>query len=132
MKGFHGNIEDLTKDNDNYRKVLYTGKHLQLVVMSIPVGGDVGAEVHPDNDQFFRVEAGKAKAIIDDNEYEFKEDEVIIIPAGARHNVINASETEDLKLYTLYGPSHHRLDVVQATKEEAEASDEEFDGVTSE
>ncbi len=132
MKGFHGNIEQLSLDNDTFRTVLYTGKHLQLVVMSIPVGGEIGQEVHDENDQFIRIEQGTGKAIIDGNEYELADGDVVLIPQGAEHNVLNTSRDTVLKLYTLYGPSHHEDGTVQATKEEADADDEHFDGKTTE
>ncbi|MDO8336111.1 MAG: cupin domain-containing protein [Candidatus Saccharibacteria bacterium] len=132
MKGFHANIEQQTLDNTNFRKVLYTGKHTQLVLMSLPVGGEIGSEVHTENDQFFRFDGGVGKVIIDDNEYEVSDGSAVIVPAGAEHNVINTSDSEPLQLYTLYSPSHHKDQIVRATREEAEANDEEFDGVTTE
>ena len=89
MKGFNANIEELTVNNNNFRQVLYTAKHCQLVLMSLPVGGEIGAEVHEENDQFFRFEAGQGKALIDDNEYAVSDGSAIIVPAGAEHNVIN-------------------------------------------
>jgi mannose-6-phosphate isomerase-like protein (cupin superfamily) len=133
-KGFVVNIEDLTETNKNFRKVLYTAKHSQLVVMSIPPLGEIGMEVHPDNDQFLRIESGKGKAIIDGNEQEFSDGWCVIVPAGSQHNIVNTSDSEDLKIYTLYSPAHHRLDVVHPTKADAEADEghEEFDGRTSE
>lgn len=132
MKGFLTNIEQKTLDNDNFRHVIYTGKNSQLVLMSIPAGGEIGMETHPDNDQFFRFEAGRGKVIIDGNEYEVSDGHVAIVPAGAEHNVINASDSEPLKLYTLYSPPHHKDGIVRATREEAEADGPEFDGVTTE
>ena len=132
MKGFTTNIEQATLENSNFRKVLYTGKHSQLVLMSLKPGEEIGMEVHPDNDQFFRVETGRAKAVVDGNEYPLTDGSVLVIPAGAQHNIINTSETEDLKLYTIYSPAHHQDGVVRSTKEEAEADSPEFDGVTSE
>lgn len=132
MKGFVANIEEKTLANDNFRQVLYTGKHTQLVLMSLPVGGEIGAEVHNENDQFFRIDGGTGKVIIDDNEYEVSDGSAVIVPAGAQHNVINTSDSEALKLYTLYSPSHHKDQIVRATREEAEANDQEFDGVTTE
>lgn len=132
MKGYHSNIEELTISNTYYRKVLYTGCHLQLVLMSLRPNEEIGMETHPDNDQFFRFEKGEGKVIIDENEYEVKDGDVIIVPAGAKHNVINTSSTQELKLYTIYAPSHHRFDVVRQTKEEAEKDAPEFDGVTNE
>ncbi len=131
MKGFAGNIEDLTKENENFRKVIYTGKFSQLVVMSLKPGEEIGAEVHETHDQFFRFEKGKAKVVIDDNEYQVEDDFAVIVPAGANHNVINVGDDE-VKLYTIYSPAEHREGVVHATKEEAMADDEHFDGVTTE
>jgi len=132
MKGFVENIENLTKENSNFRKVLYTSKYSQLVLMSLKPMEEIGMEVHEDNDQFFRVDAGKGKVVLDGVETEIGDGFAIVIPAGARHNVINTSETEDMKLYTIYSPAHHRDGVVHATKEQAEADDEHFEGVTTE
>jgi len=132
MKGFNTNIEKETLENKNFRKVLYTGKHCQLVLMSLLPNQEIGMEVHPDNDQFFRFEKGEGKCIIDGNEYELKDGSVIIVPSGAEHNIINTSVTDDLKLYTIYSPAHHKDGVVRLTKEEAEADGPEFDGVTTE
>lgn len=132
MKGFKINIEKATAANDNFRKVLYTAGHSQLVLMSLNPKEEIGKEVHHDNDQFFRVETGQAKCIIDDNEYELKGGDAIVIPAGAKHNIINASKTAALKMYTIYSPAHHKDGIVRATKQEAEAHTEEFDGVTTE
>ena len=131
MKGFNGNIEELTVQNSNFRRVLYTAKHCQLVLMSLPVGGEIGAEVHEENDQFFRFEAGQGRVLIDDNEYAVSDGSAIIVPAGAEHNVINTGE-EPLKLYTIYSPAHHKDGIVRATREEAEVNEEDFDGVTTE
>ena len=132
MKGFNTNIEKETLENNNFRKVLYTSKHSQLVLMSLLPKQDIGMEVHPDNDQFFRFEKGEGKCIIDGNEYPLTDGSVIVVPAGAEHNIINTSETEDLKLYTIYSPAHHKDGIVRATKEEAEANEAEFDGTTTE
>ena len=132
MKGFVENIENLTKENSNFRKVLYTSKYSQLVLMSLKPMEEIGMEVHEDNDQFFRVDAGEGKVIIDGNETEIKDGFAIVIPAGTQHNVVNTSETEDMKLYTIYSPAHHRDGVIHATKEQAEADDEHFEGVTTE
>jgi mannose-6-phosphate isomerase-like protein (cupin superfamily) len=132
MKGFNANIEQETLENSNFRKVLYTGKHSQLVLMSLKPMEEIGMEVHQDNDQFFRFEKGQGKCIIDGNEYDLKDGSAIVVPAGAQHNIINVSETEDLKLYTIYSPAHHKDGVVRATKAEAEADGPEFDGVTTE
>jgi len=132
MKGFNANIEKETLENGNFRKVLYTGKNSQLVLMSLKPKEEIGMEVHDENDQFFRFEQGEGKCIIDGNEYDLKDGTAIVVPAGAEHNIINVSETEDLKLYTIYSPAHHKDGIVRATKEEAEANDEEFDGQTTE
>jgi len=132
MKGFNANIEKETLENANFRKVLYTGKHSQLVLMSLRPNEEIGMEVHTDNDQFFRFEKGQGKCVIDGNEYELKDGSAIIVPAGAQHNIINVSSAEDLKLYTIYSPAHHKDGVGRATKEEAEADSPEFDGITTE
>ena len=132
MKGYNANIEKDTIANTNFRKVLYTGKHCQLVLMSLKPNEEIGMEVHTDNDQFFRFEKGEGKCIIDGNEYILGDGSVIIVPSGAQHNVINTSATEDLKLYTIYSPAHHKDGIVRATKAEAEADGPEFDGVTTE
>jgi len=132
VKGYVVHIEEGTLENESFRRVLYTAKHSQLVLMSLKPKEEIGMEVHPDNDQFFRFEKGVGKVIIDGNEYEVQNGHAVIVPAGAQHNVINTSETEALKLYTLYSPPHHKNDVLRMTKEEAEANPAEFDGVTSE
>ncbi len=131
-KGFNTNIEKETLENTNFRKVLYTGKHSQLVLMSLKPNEEIGMEVHTDNDQFFRFEKGEGKCVIDGNEYILSDGSVIIVPAGAQHNIINTSSTEDLKLYTIYSPAHHKDGIVRATKAEAEADGPEFDGLTTE
>ncbi|MGZ4946113.1 MAG: cupin domain-containing protein [Halobacteriota archaeon] len=125
-------IEKTTLGNGNFRKVLYTSKHSQLVLMSLKPEEDIGMEVHKDNDQFFRFERGQGKCVIDGNEYELSDGVAVVVPAGAQHNIINTSKTEDLKLYTIYSPAHHKDGIVRATKEEAEANEAEFDGVTTE
>jgi mannose-6-phosphate isomerase-like protein (cupin superfamily) len=132
MKGFNVNIEKETLDNENFRHVLYTAKHSQLVLMSLRPKEEIGMEAHPDNDQFFRFEKGIGKVIIDGNEYEVKDGSAIVVPAGTNHNVINVSESDALKLYTIYSPAHHKDGVIRATKAEAEADSPEFDGVTTE
>jgi len=129
LKGFVQNIETLTVENDNFRKVLYTGKHMQLVLMTLQAGEEIGAEVHETHDQFFRIEAGKGRVVIDDNTYDIEDDDAIIVPAGARHNVINTG-AEPLRLYTLYGPPEHREGVLHPTK--ADDKEEHFDGTTTE
>lgn len=132
MHGFHADIEQATLANTDFRRVLYTGKHSQLVLMSLKPGEEIGMETHPDNDQFFRFEKGEGKCVIDGNEYELKDGMAIIIPAGAEHNVINTSATEELKMYTIYSPAYHKDGIVRATKAEAEADAPEFDGATTE
>jgi len=131
MKGYVGNIEEATMENENFRKVLYTAKHSQLVVMSIAPGEDIGEEVHH-LDQFIRIEQGKGKAILDGAEHELEDDWAIVIPAGIKHNVLNTGE-EPLKLYSIYSPPEHLDGVVHATKADALADKEdEFDGKTTE
>lgn len=132
MLGFNQNIEELTKENKDFRRVLYTGKNTQLVLMSIAPGSEIGLEVHEENDQFFRFEAGQGIVTIDGNEYSVADGSAVIVPAGAQHNVVNVSDTESLQLYTLYSPPHHKDGIVRATKEEAEANEADFDGVTTE
>jgi mannose-6-phosphate isomerase-like protein (cupin superfamily) len=132
MKGFNSNIEKDTLGNKNFRKVLYTGKHLQLVLMTLKAGEDIGAEIHPDNDQFFRFESGTGKGVIDGNEYKVNEGDVILVPAGAKHNVINVDLKTELKMYTIYGPPNHQDGTIRTTKEDAERKSEKFDGKTSE
>jgi len=132
MKGFTINIETATRANRNFRRVLYTGKHSQLVLMSLKVGEEIGMETHPDNDQFFRFEMGQGKCIIDGTEYTVGNGDVVIVPAGAKHNVINTSKTEELKLYTIYSPAHHKDGIIRATKAEAMENEAQFDGVTTE
>lgn len=132
MKGFVSNIEKDTLENENFRKVLYTSKHSQLVLMSLAPNEEIGMEVHPDNDQFFRCEKGQGKCIIDGNEYEIKDGTAVVVPAGAQHNVINTSSSDRLSLYTIYSPAHHKDGVARATKAEAEADGPEFDGKTTE
>jgi mannose-6-phosphate isomerase-like protein (cupin superfamily) len=130
-KGYIINIESETIANDNFRKVLYTAPHSQLVLMSLKAGEDIGMEIHSDNDQFFRVEKGQGKIIIDGNEYDVSDGFAVVIPAGSEHNVINTG-SDSLKLYTIYSPAHHRDQVLHATKEEAMENEESFDGKTTE
>lgn len=131
MKGYLADIEQLTEENTDFRKVLYTGQHLQLVLMSLSAGQDIGTETHATHDQFFRIEEGKGAIVIDGVRRECKPGDGIIVPAGAVHNLKNTGD-EPLRLYTIYGPPNHRDALVQATKAEAEASDEVFDGGTTE
>ena len=132
MKGFSGNIEKSTTENSHFRKVLYTGKHCQLVLMSLRPKEEIGLETHPDNDQFFRFEQGEGKCIIDGHEYAVGDGVAIIVPAGAKHNVINTSASQELKMYTLYSPPHHKDGILRKTKKEAEANEADFDGRTTE
>ena len=131
MKGFVKDIKKLTKANEDFRHVLYTGKHLQLVLMALNPREEIGAEVHLDRDQFFRVEKGRGEAVIDGHRTRIKSDDAILVPAGARHNLINTGDTP-LMLYTLYGPPEHKDGIVRATKADAELSKEHFDGMTTE
>jgi len=132
MKGYIGNIEEITKGNNNFRQVLYTGKHSQLVAMSLKPGEEIGIEVHPDIDQFFRIDSGEGKIVIDGVENIVRDGFAAIVPAGANHNVINTSIDKDLKLYTIYSPAEHRDGVAHITKADAVADNEHFDGKTSE
>lgn len=132
MKGYITNIEKATEENDNFRQVLYTAKHSQLVLMSLKPGEEIGEEVHEELDQFFRFEEGKGKVAIDGVEHEVEDGFAAIVPAGAMHNVVNTSTDEVLRLYTIYSPPEHQDGVVRASKEEAEASEEHFDGKTTE
>lgn len=131
-KGYKADIEKLTLENENFRTVLYTGEHSQLVVMTLKPGEEIGVEVHGSSDQFFRFEAGTGTVIVNETEHTVGDGDVVIVPAGAQHNVINTSATESLKLYTLYAPAHHKDGVIHKTKAEALADKEEFDSVTTE
>jgi len=132
MKGYKSNIVKSTLENNNFRKVLYTAKHMQLVLMSLKPGEEIGAEIHKNSDQFFRFEGGSGKCIIDGNEYQVKDGDVIIVPAGAKHNVINTGSSKELKMYTIYAQPNHKDGVVRVTKQDAENNEEEFDGKTTE
>ena len=132
MNGLKINIEEETLNNTNFRKVLYTSKHSQLVLMSLRPREDIGYEIHVDNDQFFRFEKGVGKCIIDGNEYEIKDGVAIVIPKGSKHNVMNTSDSEDLKMYTIYSPPHHKDGIIRATKKDAMQNEAEFDGITTE
>lgn len=125
MTGFLQNIEKLTIDNTNFRKVLYTGQHAQLVLMSLESNEAIGTEVHAIVDQFFRVETGEGKVLMNGEERVVKDGDAFIIPAGTEHNVINTSSDKPLKLYTIYSPPHHKDGVVHKTKKEAEADKED-------
>lgn len=132
MKGFKTNIEKDTLENTNFRKVLYTGKQLQLVLMTLKAGEEIGEETHPATDQFFRFESGSGKCIIDETEYLVKNGDVIVVPSGAKHNVINTASDTPLKMYTIYAPPNHQYQTIRATKEDAEKNEERFDGKTTE
>lgn len=131
MKGFVADIEELTEENSDFRRVLYTGKNLQLVLMAIQPGEEIGEETHVDRDQFFRVEKGKGEVWIDGNRSKIKSDDGIVVPAGALHNIVNTGD-KPLRLYTLYAPPEHLDGIVQATKADADAAEEHFDGKTTE
>ena len=131
MKGFVGNIEKLTVDNADFRRVLYTGHNIQLVLMTLRPGEEIGEEVHEDRDQFFRIETGEGEVWIDGVCHRVKADDGIIVPQGARHNVIGRG-SELLRLYTIYGPPEHVDGTVHATCAEASAAHEHFDGRTTE
>lgn len=124
-KGFVANIEKETLDNENFRKVLYTSKNGQVVVMSLLPNEEIGMEVHEISDQFFRVENGEGKVIIDGEETIISDGFAIVVPAGSQHNVINTSAEKQLKLYTIYMPPHHKDGIVHATKVIAEADTED-------
>ena len=131
MKGFEGSIEMQTLENEKFRKVLYTGGHLQLVLMSLKPVEEIGEEIHQNNDQFFRFESGTGMCTIDESNYHVTGGDAIVIPAGARHNVINTG-TEACKMYTIYAPPNHQDGITRATKEEADTKDEKFTAATSE
>lgn len=130
-KGFKENIEKITQENENFRKVIYTGEESQLVLMSLLPGEEIGSEVHTQNDQFFRFEKGNGKVVINGTEYEVSDGDAVMVPKGSRHNVINTG-TDHLKIYTIYSPAHHQDGVIRKTKAEAEIDSPEFDGVTTE
>ena len=132
-KGYVVDLEKNTLENDNFRKVLYTAAHSQLVLMSLLPKEDIGEEVH-NLDQFIRVEQGEGKAILNDVEYPIADGSAIIIPEGVKHNIINTSDSMIMKLYTVYSPAEHKDGIIRKTKEEAEASENEehFDGITTE
>lgn len=132
MKGYVTNIEKDTLENENFRKVLYTAPNTQLVLMTLEPDEDIGEEVHEEHSQFIRVEAGVGKAVLDGVEHDLEDGSAVVIPAGMRHNVINTSSTEKLRLYTLYSPPEHKDGTLHETKADALRDDEHFDGVTSE
>ncbi len=132
MNGYVTLLERETRKNADFRRVLYTGKHSQLVLMNLKPGEEIGEETHVDVDQFFRFESGVGKVIIDGVEHRVKDGNGVIVPAGARHNVVNTSKRANLRLYTIYSPPEHQDRVVRHTKKEAMASEEHFDGRTTE
>ena len=133
MKGYVDNIEEATISNEEFRRVLYTGKNLQLVLMTLQAGEEIGEEVHEDRDQFFRVEDGLGTVYIDGTPHQIQDDFAVIVPAGARHNVVNSGD-EPLKLYTIYAPPEHRDGIVHCDKAQADADHENdhWDGQTTE
>ena len=125
MKGYYGHIEKDTLENDNFRKVLYTGPKSQLVLMTLKPGEDIGMEDHDGHDQFFRFETGEGEVVVGDDVYKVKDGDVVAVPDGSRHNVTNTSEVEDLKLYTIYSPAEHPDGTIHKTKAEALAAEED-------
>lgn len=132
MKGYITHMESEALENTNFRKVLYTSDYSQLVLMCLKPGEEIGAEIHPTNDQFFRVESGEGICVIDGAEHVVKDGDAIVIPSGAKHNVINTSKTLFLKMYTIYAPPHHRDKIVRETKKEALENAAFYQGVTTE
>ena len=132
MNGFIADIEKETVNNTDFRRVLYTGKYSQLVLMSLKAGEEIGEETHDDVDQFFRFEEGKGKVVIDGVEHTVGDGSAVIVPAGAKHNVINTSRESALKLYTIYSPPEHQDQTIRHTKQEALEKEEHFDGKTTE
>lgn len=133
MKGYVDDIQARTLENVDFRRVLYTGKNMQLVLMTLPPGCDIGEEVHEDRDQFFRIEEGSGTITIDGKANRVEDDFAVIVPAGARHNVVNDGDVP-LKLYTLYAPPEHRDGAVHKDKEQAERDhdNDEWNGATTE
>lgn len=130
--GYCAHLETLTRENTDFRRVLYTGEGSQLVLMSLLPSEEIGVETHKENDQFFRFESGQGKVLVNGEEYQVKDGDSVIVPMGAEHNVINVSNTESLKFYTIYSPAHHEDGTVHKTKAEAQAHEEEFEGKTTE
>ncbi len=131
-KGYKGNLEELTLANENFRKVIYTAKNCQLVLMSLAPGEDIGLETHEGGDQFFRFEMGSGEVVINETKYTVSAGDAVIVPMGAMHNVVNTSQTEKLKLYTLYTPPHHEDGVVRLTKADTLNNSPEWSGKTTE
>jgi mannose-6-phosphate isomerase-like protein (cupin superfamily) len=125
MTGYVGNIEEKTLQNENFREVLFTGKYCQLVVMSLKPGEEIGMEVHPNVDQFFRIDAGEGKVIMNGEDSEVKDGFAFVVPAGTEHNVVNTSSESLLKLYTVYSPPNHPDGTIHKTKQEADKAEEE-------
>jgi mannose-6-phosphate isomerase-like protein (cupin superfamily) len=132
LKGFHTNIERATRANRNFRQVLYTGHHLQLVLMSLKPGEEIGSEVHRGHDQFFRFEGGTGQCVINGRRYAVTDGDVVVAPAGSTHNVLNTDQTRPLLLYTLYAPPQHQDGIVRATKQDATRNEAPFSGRTTE
>jgi mannose-6-phosphate isomerase-like protein (cupin superfamily) len=132
IQGFIENIEDMTNENQDFRRVVYTGRHSQLVLMKLLPGEEIGEEVHKEIDQFFRVDSGEGVALVGDKQYEISDGSGIVVPAGINHNITNTSKYEDLKLYTIYSPPEHKDKTIRRTKKEAESQKEHFDGTTTE
>lgn len=131
MKGYVVQLEDATRKNENFRRVLFTAKHCQLVLMSLKPGEEIGEEVH-DLDQFIRFEAGSGSVVMDGQSHPVGDGVAVVIPSGTKHNVINVSKTDDLKLYSLYSPPEHKDKIIHRTKKEADADEHHhFDGKTS-
>ena len=128
MAGYVANIEKETMANDFFRKVLYTAKHSQLVVMSLKAGEEIGMEVHPNLDQFIRIEEGEGKAILDGKEHKLADDWAVVIPAGTMHNIVNTSKSKKMKLYTIYSPPQHAHGTIHRNKAEADAAEAEEHG----
>jgi len=131
-KGFSADLEAKTRKNTDFRRVLYTGKFSQLVLMCLKPKEEIGEETHDDVDQFFRFEKGKGAVVIDGKRHLVKDGSGVIVPSGTKHNVVNTSKTKLLKLYTIYSPPEHMDKVVRKTKKTAIAEEEHFDGKTTE
>jgi mannose-6-phosphate isomerase-like protein (cupin superfamily) len=131
-KGFAANLEEETRKNTDFRRVLYTGKYSQIVLMCLRPKEDIGEEIHDDVDQFFRFEEGEGVVVIDGVKNVVKDGSGVIVPAGAKHNVVNTSATKTLKLYTIYSPPEHQDKVVRKTKQEALAREEHYNGKPTE
>lgn len=129
--GFVGDLESMTRRNRDFRRVVYTGRNLQLVLMNLPPGGEIGEETHPETDQFFRIETGKGEIVINGVVTKLGAGSAALVPAGARHNVKNTG-SQPLRLYTLYAPPQHKDGTVQRTRKQAESEEERFDGKTTE